>query len=217
VVEFAVGSVERLLNALLEDSSAARECAAGLEGKCLGLRLVGPGVEVVLRVEGGRLRLERGPTHGADAVLSGTPMALFNAWRRGKAGMLADERVSFAGDAQVLQDFVRLGDLAKPDLEEELSRVTGDVIAHEAARVAGSVVAWTGRALDALAMNMAEYLQEESRDLPGRHEADGLFRDIETLRDDVERALARGERLAATRRTPDTASRRGRSNETESS
>ncbi|NIW23576.1 MAG: hypothetical protein GWN29_02945 [Gammaproteobacteria bacterium] len=86
-------------------------------------------------------------------------------------------------------------ELARPDLEEELARLTGDVIAHEVARVARSGRAWTDRALDALTLNTAEYLQEESRDLPARHEAEGFFRDVERIRDDVERALERARRL----------------------
>lgn len=201
MVNSALGSIERLLNALLDESSAARDRAESLEGKSLGLRLVGLDIELALSAAGGRLRLEREPVATADAVLSGTPITLLNAWRLGKAGLLADGGASFTGDAQILEDFVQLIDLVKPDLEDELSRLTGDVIAHEAFRVVGSVAAWTGRALDALAMNTAEYLQEESRDLPARHEAEGFFRDIETLRDDVDRALARGERLAARQRS----------------
>jgi ubiquinone biosynthesis accessory factor UbiJ len=202
VSSLALGTIERLLNALLDESSAARECAAALEGKRLGTRLVGLEVEIVVYVAGGRLRLEREPVQTADAVLSGTPIALLKAWRLGKEGLLADRGVSITGDAEVLQDFVQLFDLAKPDLEEELSRVTGDVIAHEAFRAAGSLGAWASRALDALAMNTAEFLQEERRDLPAPHEAEGFYRDIETLRDDVERALARADRLTARRDVP---------------
>lgn len=200
MLTIALGSLERLLNALLAESTAARERATGLEGKRLGLRLVGPDIEIVAHVAGSQLRLERASAHAADAALSGTPIALLRAARLGKTGLLADGGVTFNGDAQVLEEFVQLFELAKPDLEEELSRATGDVIAHEAFRVAGSVSAWTRRALDALALNTAEYLQEESRDLPARHEAEGFYGDVESLRDDVERALARGERLTGQRR-----------------
>ena len=90
---------------------------------------------------------------------------------------------------------MRVLELARPDLEEELARLTGDVIAHETVRVARSGRAWAHRALDALTLNTAEYLQEESRDLPARHEAEGFFRDVEQIRDDVERAVARAQRL----------------------
>jgi ubiquinone biosynthesis protein UbiJ len=200
VVKLALGSIERLLNALLEESTPARERAAGLDGKSLGLRLAGPDIEILIRADRGRLSLQRGPARSADVSVSGTPIALLDAWRQGKSGLLAGGGVSVSGDAQTLEDFVRLFELATPDIEEELSRATGDVIAHDAFRLLGSMRAWAAHALDAIAMNTGEYLQEESRDLPARHELEGFFRDVEILRDDIERAVVRGERLLARRR-----------------
>jgi len=85
--------------------------------------------------------------------------------------------------------------LARPDLEGEVARWIGDIPAHalgEAVRGAG---AWAKRAAEALYLNTAEYLQEESRALPGALEAQAFYSDVERLRDDVERAAARLARL----------------------
>jgi ubiquinone biosynthesis protein UbiJ len=57
------------------------------------------------------------------------------------------------------------------------------------------VSAWLRRAGDALRMNTAEYLQEESRAMPAPLEASAFYSDVERLRDDVERAAARLARL----------------------
>jgi ubiquinone biosynthesis protein UbiJ len=54
---------------------------------------------------------------------------------------------------------------------------------------------WLVRAGDALRMNTAEYLQEESRAMPAPLEAHAFYDDVERLRDDVERAAARLARL----------------------
>jgi len=200
MIDLALASTERLLNALLEESTSARERAAALDGKGLGLHLTGPEIEIVLRAESGRLHLERAAAESADASLRGTPIGMLEAWRRGKEGILAARAVRFAGDAQVLEQFVELLDLARPDLEDQVSRVTGDVVAHETFRAAHALHAWASRALGALGMNTAEYLQEESRDLPARHEAEAFYADVETLRDDADRAIARAERLLVARR-----------------
>lgn len=188
-------AIERLLNALLEDSTAAREQLGALQGKSIGLRIVGPDVELVLRSDGRALALERAEASSGDATLTGTPIALLEAARRRPSGDLSGSGVGVGGDARVLEDFFRLYALAAPDLEEALSRLCGDVVAHGAFRLAGGLRAWGSRALDALALNAAEYLQEESRALPGRAEAEALYRDIERVRDGVERAAARVERL----------------------
>ncbi len=195
LIASSIGATERYLNALLEESTSARELLDTMQDKSLGLRVVGPETELVLSVRGQSLRLARRPANEATAVLSATPLVLLALLRQGRSARLEESGASFAGDAETLEEFVRVLELARPDLEEELARFTGDVIAHEVVRVGRSGRAWTRRALDALQLNTAEYLQEESRDLPARQEAESFFRDVEQIRDDVERALARARHL----------------------
>lgn len=195
VIASSIGATERFLNALLEESTSARELLETMQDKSLGLCIVGPESELVLRVRGQSLRLAPDAANEATAVLCGTPLALLALLRAGRGARLEGSGVSFAGDAETLEEFVRVLELARPDFEEELARLTGDVIAHETVRVAQSGRAWVRHALDALMLNTAEYLQEESRDLPSRHEAEGFFRDVEQLRDRLERALARARHL----------------------
>jgi ubiquinone biosynthesis protein UbiJ len=99
--------------------------------------------------------------------------------------------VHIEGDAEVAQTFSELLQHARPDLEEELSRVVGDVTAHQVGNAARSALAFGRRAADTFAQNVAEYLQEEGRDLPTRIEADEFITAVDKLRDDVERFDAR--------------------------
>jgi ubiquinone biosynthesis protein UbiJ len=85
--------------------------------------------------------------------------------------------------------------LARPDLEGELAKWIGDIPAHAVGEIARGTRAWLTRAGDALRMNTAEYLQEESRAMPAPLEAQAFYGDVEKLRDDVERAAARLARL----------------------
>ena len=195
LIASSIGATERFLNALLEESTSARELLDAMQDRSLGVRIVGPDTELVLSVHERSLRLAPGPADEATAVLCATPLSLVELLRRGRSARLDESGATFAGDAETLEDFVRVLELCRPDLEEELARLTGDVIAHEAFRIARAGSAWTQRAMDALTLNTAEYLQEESRDLPSRHEAEGFFVDVEQIRDDVERALARARRL----------------------
>jgi ubiquinone biosynthesis protein UbiJ len=57
------------------------------------------------------------------------------------------------------------------------------------------VADWGRRSGAIMAANVREFLQEESRDLPSRYEMDRFERDVQTLRDDVERTEARLRRL----------------------
>ena len=84
---------------------------------------------------------------------------------------------------------------ARPDIEAELAKLVGDIPAHQVAGLARRTDAWARRAATALAMNTAEFLQEEARQLPPRVEVDAFGRSVERLRDDVERAAQRLEQL----------------------
>jgi ubiquinone biosynthesis protein UbiJ len=49
---------------------------------------------------------------------------------------------------------------------------------------------------------VAEYLQEEGRDVPTRVEVDEFLEDVDRLRDDTERLEARLSRLESARQVP---------------
>ena len=127
----------------------------------------------------------------AHATLTGTPFSLMQLASPKPEAALRSGAVHIEGDAEVAQTFSELLKHARPDFEEELSRVIGDVAAHQLGNVARSAVSFGKRAADTFAQNVAEYLTEEGRDLPTRIEADEFIAGVDKLRDDVERFEAR--------------------------
>jgi len=204
-----IGAVERFLNAQLAASTPARRQVDALAGRQLGIVLVGPAIELVLTAEPGRLRLRRAAAATADASVAGTPLALLEALRAGKSGIVGQRAIVVSGDVQVLESFSELLRYLRPDVEEALAGVVGDIVAHESVRFAAAVGAWGRRALEALALNSGEYLQEESQTLPARHEVEAFARDVEALRDAVERVAARLSHLEARRSAVDNGSAAG--------
>jgi ubiquinone biosynthesis protein UbiJ len=81
------------------------------------------------------------------------------------------------------------------DWEEQLSRVVGDVAAHQVGNVVRSAMAWGKQALDTLGRDAAEYFQEESEDLVRPAEVSEFLDQVDVLRDDAERLAARVNRL----------------------
>ncbi|HEX6995760.1 MAG TPA: SCP2 sterol-binding domain-containing protein [Gammaproteobacteria bacterium] len=187
--------IERLLERGVRESSSAAQRAAELEGAALRIEVDGLGVDVVLSVDGGRIRIVRDDALAADATVRGTPLDLLRVSAAGRASRLPGSGVTLTGRVHVVERFAELLRIALPDPEEELSRWVGDVVAHQAGSAARAAGAWAARAFDALTADTAEYLTEEGRLLPTRAEADALFDDIERLRDDVERIEARIEIL----------------------
>jgi ubiquinone biosynthesis protein UbiJ len=84
---------------------------------------------------------------------------------------------------------------ARPDLEEELSRWVGDIPARRLGVFARDSLSWLRRTQQTAAANVAEYLQEESRDLVNRTELDEFLRGVDELRESGDRVAARLSRL----------------------
>ncbi len=189
--------LEQILNGHVRESTAALDKLKGLAGKRLSVDLVGPGLSCTLVATDERLALENGADGTADAQLRGTPLALLGAFRSDGLDSFGTGRLTMSGDAQVAEEFTSILRLARPDLEEQLSHFTGDILAHEVGNAFRSVGGWGEQALSALLTNTSEFLQEESRALPARVEVERFFSDVENLRDSADRVSQKIEHYLA--------------------
>ena len=81
------------------------------------------------------------------------------------------------------------------DIEEDLSTVFGDVVAHRLASSGKAFAAWQREAVLRLAENLAEYWVEEQPLLVRPDDARKFSREVEALRDETARLEKRIERL----------------------
>ncbi|MFO7285817.1 MAG: SCP2 sterol-binding domain-containing protein [Gammaproteobacteria bacterium] len=189
-------AAERLLERAVRESSSVERKLEALEGRSFRVRVEGVGLDLTLRAEGGRVRVIENDAAPSDVTVRGTPLDLLRLVRqRNIASRLHGSGVELTGRVHVAEQFAEVLKLALPDLEEEAARFVGDIPAHRAGQAARAFVAWLKRSGRAFELNTAEYLTEERRLLPTRYEAEALLDAVETLRDDVERAAARLERL----------------------
>lgn len=200
LIQGLVATVEGALNAYLRlDPSSAAPLNA-LSGKVIAIELrevdrtfyllpSASGIQVCSQYEG-----------LPDATLRGTLWALL--WlgtQKGSDGQaraaLFSGAVEISGDVELGQHFKRILDDMSVDWEELVSKVSGDILAHQAANTVRQAQTWGAHLLVTLGQNFAEYQQEESRNLPTQAEVDELLKAVDTLRDDVERIEQRMYRL----------------------
>ena len=81
------------------------------------------------------------------------------------------------------------------DWEEHLSRLTGDIIAHQIGNTVRGLFRWGERSAEHLGQDAADYLQEETDILPVPWEVEGFIEEVDTLRSDIDRLEARVKRL----------------------
>ena len=186
-------TVENLLNRGLPRSVRARQLCAELDGRRLAVEAPGLG-GLLIESTGTSLRLRRG-SETADASIVGGPLSLLLTGATSSREPLRRGTVEIRGDAEVAEKFQALLRLLTPDLEEELALLVGDVPAHRAGQLVRGTLRWTRSALDTLWRDIGEYASHERRDLVSRPEGEAFLRDVDALREDVDRLTARLELL----------------------
>ena len=133
-----------------------------------------------------------------DATLSGSLSAL------GLMGLSATPmrslfkgEVRIDGDSQLARSLQRLFEKLDINLEGKIARYTGDAFAQRLGKLFRGSRDWTQHSLTTFRMNLEEFLQEETRELPAKPEAEAFFRQIDTCRSDCDRLSARLDRLKA--------------------
>lgn len=171
---------------------------ASLYGRVIAIELQGLNLSLYLRPAPHGLQIQ-GTCEGVpDTVLSGTPLSLVRlAADRGRREILFSGDVEIRGDAELGRRFKEILDSIEIDWEEQLSRVVGDVAAHQTGNLVRGVAAWSRHALDSLSRDMVEYLQEERHQAPSVFEVNTFLSDVDQLRIDADRLEARVMRLAA--------------------
>ena len=192
--------LENALNRNIAESRQAKALARQLDGRVLSLVVHGTPLALYFRLHDGRFAISTRHDGAADASLAGTPISLLALAGPQPENTLRGGAVHIEGDAEVAQKFRDLLRHAQPDVEEELSRVIGDVAAHQVANFARGFLDWGRRASTAFAGNVAEYLQEEGRDVPARVEVEEFLEGVDELREATDRLEARLARLEAQRR-----------------
>jgi ubiquinone biosynthesis protein UbiJ len=179
--------IESLLNRNIAGSTPARALLQRLEGRSLEVRAEPTPLRIRFSVADGRVSVGGGGEGEPGAVIAGSPLSLAALAGPEPEDHIRQGSIRISGDAETAQLFQKLFKAARPDFEEELSRLMGDAAAHHVARAARDALSFSRRAFDTLTRNMGEFLTEESRDLPARPEVDAWVERVDRLRDDVDR------------------------------
>lgn len=111
--------------------------------------------------------------------------------------MSAWNDIAVEGDPQLASALNHIARNIRWDIEEDLSRVFGDIAAHRMVETGRKLDQWGRQGADNIARSFAEYWTEEQPLIASRAEVELFNRDIDALRDDVARLEKRIEQLAA--------------------
>jgi ubiquinone biosynthesis protein UbiJ len=187
-------TLANLLNRGLPRSPRARQLCAALTGR--SVMIVVPDI-ARLRVSstGDTLvvTLEDAP---ADATIRGGLLSLLVLASDGGQKVVQRGEVTMSGDSEVAERFRELVQLLRPDPEEELALLIGDIPAHQFGRLARLGASFGARAAETTLRNLAEYWAHERGDLVSRNEGEQFLRGVDALREDADRLRTRLDLLA---------------------
>ncbi|WP_031434604.1 ubiquinone biosynthesis accessory factor UbiJ [Methylomarinum vadi] len=190
------GILETALNQYLALDEDVELFLAPLSGKVIAVTIEPYGETLYLCPSEHIIQVLESYQGRIDTTISGTLPALgMMSLDASSIRSVFSGEVRIEGDTHTGHKFQRLFQQLDIDLEEQLSRFTGDIIAHKIGNLFRSGRDWSKQTLETFRLNLEEFLQEETRQLPAKAEADIFFRQVDELRSDYDRLEARLERL----------------------
>lgn len=193
----ATAALEKVLNQCLQMDPETLAQVTQLEGKVIALEIQGVGKTIFLVPTATGLRVQSVFEGESDVTIRGGVFSLARLGLSDNPSSVFGDGVEMTGDAHLGRKIQHILDSLDLDWEEQLSHLTGDVLAHQLGNTARDLFGWGRKTADTFGRDVAEYFQEESRDLVVRAELNQFLDSVDTLRSDVDRLDQRVKRLQA--------------------
>lgn len=167
-----------------------------LTGKVIAITLLPFNETIYLCPTAQRIQIMDQYAETADTTLKGSLPAFGLMGLSSKpASSFFSGEVTIEGDLNLGHHFQQLFAQLDIDLEEQLSHYTGDIIAHKVGNLFRGLNDWQQESANTLKLNITEFLQDESKDLPPAPEINIFSQQVDQLKEDFDRLEARVTRL----------------------
>jgi len=180
----------RLLNHLVGQNTWVREQLLPYAGKTVRFNIV-PMTATLIVLEDGGLAMA-GEATEPDASVTLPPTVAMRLLAGDEA---ANTLVTLEGDSELASAISKVLRNMSWEYEEDLSRVIGDIPAHQLGELARRVTTESKRQAISLAGMFTEYWQEEQPLIAKKRHVQQFVKNVDTLREDVERLAKYTEKL----------------------
>lgn len=191
-----ISSIEAALNQYLSLDQQLEQLLAPLDGRVFAIEITPYNEVLYLCPTSHSIQILESYYGEVDAKLKGSLAALgFMGLSATPMHALFKGEVKIEGDTALATKLQRLFAKLDINLENRLAEYTGPDFARNATAVLRNTRNWFRHATHSFRLNLEEFLQEETRDLPAKPEAELLFQQIDECRSDYDRLQVRLERL----------------------
>lgn len=183
---------ETVLNHYLALDPEMQDKLAAFQGKVIKLEIKGMNKAFYLFPGDTGIQIKTAYEGVVDTVLSGSPVSLLKmSMVPDVSSMLLTGELEISGDTRLGHSFKNVFKQMDVDWTGQLARLVGDNAAYQLQQSGKSLRQWGKQAINSVAMNTGEYLQEESRDVVTETELEIFCEAVDSLRDDVDRLQAK--------------------------
>lgn len=183
-----ISQIEKLVNKALSLDEETLHTLEKLEGKVIAFEFSNTNLTVFLFPSITGLVINTAYENKADVLIKGTPtnfIMMLASSKQGNASLPTDMQVM--GDIGLAQRFQAIMQNIEIDLEEPLSNWIGDSAAYQLGKFIRSASHFATNTGKTLAMDMSEYLRFESDMLPDDLLVEEFCKEVDVLREDVDR------------------------------
>lgn len=194
--ETSIQWLEAVVNRYLSLDPEVIEKLAALEGRVIAVEITGVDKTLYFLPHQAGMDVIEYYEDVADTTLKGSPVALLKmGMSKDVAPLMLKGEVEIEGDVRLGRSFKKILSEMDIDWEEYVARIIGDAPAHHLARLTKKIISWGRQSSNDVALDVSEYLQEESRDLVSKPELEKFYQDVDSLRNQLDRFQARLEQL----------------------
>jgi len=187
---------ESTINRFLLASPETVDRLGQLDGKVIAIQLTSPAISLSLQPSAAGLQIDQIARDDADVTLTGTAADFFQLLSAtDNSQAMFGKTIKLSGDSALATRFSQVMIDAALDWEGILAQTVGDLPAHELARLLKWKTRFYLQAGHSLVQNLEEYLKEELQLLPSQPQLKRFYTEVDSLRQETERAEARIERL----------------------
>jgi ubiquinone biosynthesis protein UbiJ len=97
------------------------------------------------------------------------------------------QKVTMTGDTALAREVLYIAQNLRWEVEEDLSRVFGDIVAHRMVTAAGDLRRWQRTSARNFTQSVAAYWTDERPLVAAKHDIERFVREVDTLREDAAR------------------------------
>ncbi len=191
-------SIELALNHAISLDPQGKSLINRFQGKVIKLEILNPDITIYILAQADNFILLENYEGKADTTIRACLLELIQISFKSadeKNQAVFNKQIIIEGDIALGQQFQSLFSRLDIDWEEHVSHISGDIIAHQLFSTGKQFLSWGKKTKQTLSLDIAEFLQYETRDLIEKRELDQFLNEIDSIKNASDRIEARINRL----------------------